>query len=50
MKFIVYKVVLEVEDRSSSDGEDIELLIEEALEGLPEDLTAHVIEMEEVNE
>ncbi len=50
MKYILYKVTLEVSDRSASDGEDIELLIEEALEALPEDLRAHVIEMEEVDE
>ena len=50
MAYKLYAVVLEVEDRSASDGEDIERYIQEALEEyLPGDLTARVVEFDEAD-
>jgi hypothetical protein len=46
----VYKIIVELEDTSESDGEDIELAVEEALAYLPDDLVAHVIEVEPVED
>lgn len=51
MRTRVYTVVLEIEDRSDSDGEDIELWIEDVLrEGLPSSLEANIIEFTENDE
>jgi len=52
MRTRLFKVVLEVEDFSESDGslddvEDVESAIEEVLEYLPSDLKAHVVEVSE---
>ena len=46
----VYKIVIELDDQSCSDGEDIELAVEEALAYLPDDLVAHVVECDPVDE
>lgn len=44
-----FEVILEVIDRSDSDGEDIEEVIQEILElYLPEDLHGHVVQTSEV--
>lgn len=41
-----YNVTLEVEDLSDSDGEDIQMVLEDILrENLPSDLTARVLEV-----
>lgn len=42
----IYNVTLEVEDFSESDGEDIQMVLEDILnENLPSDLTARVLEV-----
>ena len=46
----IYKIVLELDDLSDSDGEDVELAVEEALAYLPEDLVAHIVECEPLDE
>ena len=46
----VYKIIIELEDTSDSDGEDIEEQVEEALAYLPDDLIAHIVECELVEE
>lgn len=41
-----YNVIIEVEDLSESDGEDIEMVLEDILrENLPSDLTARILEV-----
>lgn len=46
----VYKIIVELEDLSDTDGEDIELAVEEALAYLPDDLIAHVVECDLLGE
>lgn len=41
-----YKLTIEIDDLSGSDGEDIELAVEEALAYLPDDLIARIVECE----
>ena len=50
MRTHIYKVVIEVEDLSESDGEDIEEQFEYILEYLPNDLKAHVLEVTEADD
>jgi len=46
----VYKIIVELEDLSESDGEDIEQQVQEALAYLPDDLIAHIVECEPIDE
>ena len=51
MRHKIYAVTLEVEDKSDSDGEDLELWIEDTLrEGLPESIEIHIVNFEEVED
>lgn len=46
-----YTIILEVDDHTDSDGEDIELWIEDTLrEGLPNSLETRIISFEEDDE
>ena len=51
MRNKTYTVILEIDDSSESDGEDIELWIEDVLrEGLPQSLEVRIIYFEEDDE
>ena len=42
----IFTVTIEIDDLSGSDGEDIEMVLEDIFrENLPEDLTARIIEV-----
>jgi len=51
MRNHVYQVLVEIEDSSESDAEDLEYWVDNALQhGLPRDLTATIVSFEEVEE
>ena len=48
---IIYRLEIEIEDRSGADPEDLELLVEDTLrEGLPDSLDVRVVSFEEVED